>query len=244
MEWTDEAIILSMRSHGESSAIVEALTHYHGRHMGLVRGGGARRGKAMLQPGNTVQLSWRARLEDHLGHFTVETLRSRAGDMLESRESLIGLNAVSAMAAAALPERESHANIFEATELLLDAIQQDDLIHWAALYIRWEAGLLEALGFGLDLTRCAVTGDRDDLRYVSPRTGRAVSAVAGAAYADRIFRLPAFLLASQNAEPSRADIADGLKLTEFFLHSRILAPHHRQIPGPRQRLNELLGESG
>jgi DNA repair protein RecO (recombination protein O) len=239
MEWSDEGIVLSARAHGESAAIVEVLTRDHGRHLGLVRGGASRRAKPTLQPGNTIHLHWRARLEEQLGAFTAEPLRARAGELLEDRASLIGLNAFSSMSSAALPEREPHAPVFEVAEILLDAMRDDTVSHWSPLYVRWEAGLLEALGFGLDLTRCAATGVLDDLIYVSPRTGRAVSAAAGAQYKERLFALPAFLLGNQNAEPTAADIAAGLRLTGHFLYERVLAPHNREMPQARYRLDEL-----
>jgi DNA repair protein RecO (recombination protein O) len=245
MEFTDTAIVLSARPHGETSAILEALTREHGRHLGLVRGGASRKSKSVLQPGNGVHLHWRARLGEHLGNFTVEPARARAGDMLESRESLIGLNAFAAVASAVLPEREAHAPVFEAAVLLLDAIQASDFAHWGALFVRWEAGLLDELGFGLDLTRCASTGTTEDLIYVSPGSGRAVSASAGAPYRERLLILPPFLLGSQNATPDAADVAAGLKLTEHFLLDRVLMPHGREMPAARLRLDALaLGESG
>ncbi|MGD0143204.1 MAG: DNA repair protein RecO [Rhizomicrobium sp.] len=239
MEWSDEAIVLSVRPHGETSAIVEVLARTHGRHMGLVRGGASRSKRPTLQPGNTLRAQWRARLSEHLGNFSVEPVKSRAGDMLDSGDALAGLNAFAGVAGAALPEREPHESVYHAAEILLDAIAEDDFAHWAPLYVRWEAGLLEALGFGLDLTRCAATGGVDDLIYVSPRSGRAVSAGAGEAYRDRLFALPSFLLGSQNASPTRADIAAGLRLTEYFLLERVLAPHSREMPSARLRLDEL-----
>jgi DNA repair protein RecO (recombination protein O) len=238
MEWSDDAIVLSVRPLGESGAIVEALTRAHGRHMGLVRGGASRKMKPVLQPGNTLHLIWRARLNEHLGSFAVELARARAGELMDGRESLIGLNAFNAVAAAAMPEREVHEPVFEVGEILLDAMMQDGIAHWGALYVRWEAGLLDALGFGLDLTECAATGTADDLIYVSPRSGRAVSRAAGAIYKERLFALPPFLLGSQNAVTA-ADIAAGLKLTGYFLLERVLAPHNREIPAARLRLDEL-----
>ncbi len=239
MEWTDDAIVLSVRSHGETGAILEVLSREHGRHLGLVRGGASRRSKPVLQPGNTVQLHWRARLEEHLGSFTAEPLRSRAGDMLENHAALTGLNAFTGVASAALPERLPHATVFEVGEILLDAMARDDFSHWAPLYVRWETGLLDALGFGLDLSRCAATGVVDDLIYVSPRSGRAVSRAAGAIYKERLLALPAFLLGSQNAGLDAADIAAGLRLTAHFLSDRVLSPHQREMPLARQRLTEF-----
>ncbi|MGB8362956.1 MAG: DNA repair protein RecO [Rhizomicrobium sp.] len=239
MEWNDDAIVLSVRPHGETSAIVEALTREHGRHSGLVRGGASRRSRAVLQPGNTLHAMWRARLAEHLGNFTVELGAARAGSMIESRVALAGLNAFTCVASAALPEREPHAAVFAAGEILLDAMTAEDFAHWAPLFVRWEAGLLEALGFGLDISRCAVTGMADDLAYVSPRSGRAVSRDVGEAYRTRLFPLPPFLLGSQNAAPNAADIVDGLRLTEHFLLERVLRPHGRTMPAARHRLGEL-----
>src|ERR1043166_42956 len=203
MEWSDDAIVLSARPHGETSAVLEVLTREHGRHLGLVRGGASRRTKPILQAGNTLHLVWRARLTDHLGSFTAEPAKNRAGTIMDSREALMGLNAFSAMVSLTMHEREVHAAVFNAGEILLDAIVDQDFLHWGALYVRWEMGLLEALGFGLDLSSCASTGSMEDLIYVSPRSGHAVSRGAGAAYADRMFALPGFLLGSQNASPTR-----------------------------------------
>jgi DNA repair protein RecO (recombination protein O) len=238
MEWSDDAIVLSARALGESGAVVEALTRDHGRHAGLVRGGSSRRMKPVLQPGNTLHIHWRARLSEHLGSFAVELGRARAGELMDGREALIGLNAFSATASAAMPEREPHSQVFEAGEILLDAMMQDGVDHWGPLFVRWEAGLLDALGFGLDLTHCASTGQTDDLVYVSPRSGRAVSRAAGAIYKERLFALPAFLLGTQ-AAVMRADVAAGLKLTGYFLHERVLAPHGKVTPPARLRLDEL-----
>jgi DNA repair protein RecO (recombination protein O) len=244
MEWSDDAIVLSVRPHGESSAILEALTRTHGRHLGLVRGGNSRRSRPVLQPGNAVRLNWRARLSEHLGTFTVELDHARAGDLMEGRASLVGLNALTAVAGAALPEREAHAPVFEVADILLDAMVEDGLSHWGPLYVRWEAGLLEALGFGLDLSHCAATGTMENLRYVSPRSGRAVSGEAGAPYAGRLFALPAFLLGSQNGNVAAGDLAAGLALTGHFLLERVLRPQGKDMPGARLRLDALAAHEG
>jgi DNA repair protein RecO (recombination protein O) len=238
VEWSDDAIVLSVKPLGESGAVVEALTRNYGRHAGLVRGGASRKMKPVLQPGNTLHVHWRARLSEHLGSFAVELARARAGELMDGRESLIGLNAFHAVASASLPEREAHAQVFEAGQILLDAMMEDGLDHWGPLYVRWEAGLLDVLGFGLDLTECAATGVTDDLIYVSPRSGRAVSRAAGAIYKERLFALPPFLLGSQNAV-ARDDVAAGLKLMGYFLLDRVLAPHGKDLPAARLRLDEL-----
>jgi DNA repair protein RecO (recombination protein O) len=239
MEWNDDAIVLSSRAHGENGAILELLTRDHGRHAGLVRGGASRRVKPTLQPGNSVHVQWRARLEEHLGTFTCELARSRAGDLMDSRERLAGLNAFTAMTSAAVPEREAHAAVFLGGEVLLDAMTREDALHWMALYIRWEVGLLEAMGFGLDLSACAATGATAGLTYVSPKSGRAVSRDGAGTYASRLFALPAFLLDAGAGEPSPQEIAAGLALTGHFLLERVLQPHGRQMPPARLRLDAL-----
>jgi len=239
MEWNDDAIVLSSRAHGESGVILELLTRDHGRHAGLVRGGASRRVKPTLQPGNSVHVHWRARLEEHLGSFTCELARSRAGDLMDSREGLAGLNAFTAILSAAMPEREAHAPVFVSGEILLDAMVGGDVAHWLALYVRWEAGLLEALGFGLDFSECAATGAKDDLAYVSPKTGRAVSRAGAGIYANRLFQLPQFLLDAGADEPDSDEIAAGLALTGHFLLERVLRPHGKEMPKARLRLDTI-----
>ncbi len=241
MDWNDDAIVLSVRRYGESSAILECLTREHGRHLGLVRGGASHRLRSTLQRGNTLRLNWRARLSEHLGGYTAELVRARAGDAIENRQVLVGVNAFASVASSVLPEREPHLPIFEVGEILLDAIVNQDLLHWGPLFVRWEAGLLEALGFGLDLSRCAATGRTEDLRYVSPKSGRAVSDEAAAPYRERLLALPAFLLGSQAGEPELTDIAAGLNLTGHFLLERVLQPHRQTMPAARLRLAALAG---
>src|SRR5215831_9396781 len=239
MEWSDEAIVLSLRPHGESSGILDALTRSHGRHSGLVRGGISSKGRAVLQPGNRVKATWRARLSENLGVFTVEPIKARAGDMFAERAALVGLNALAAVAAAVLPEREPHEAAFESADVLLDAMATHSFADWAPLFVRWEAGLLNELGFGLDLARCASTGSPEDLIYVSPRTGRAVSRAAGEPYRDRLLALPSFLLGRQAGEASLGDILAGLELTAHFLSQLVLAPHDKKMPDARLRLTQL-----
>jgi DNA repair protein RecO (recombination protein O) len=239
MEWSDDAIVLSSRPHGETGLVLELLTRDHGRHAGLVRGGTSRRLKPALQPGNSVHAQWRARLEEHLGSFTCELARARAGELMDSRERLAGLNAFTAITNAAMPEREAHAPVFLGGEVLLDAMVTEDALHWMTLYIRWEVGLLEALGFGLDLSECAATGVTSDLAYVSPKSGRAVSRDGAGIYAARLFALPAFLLDTAADEPTPQDIAAGLALTGHFLLERVLQPHGKAMPPARYRLDAL-----
>jgi DNA repair protein RecO (recombination protein O) len=239
MEWTDSAIVLSARRHGETGSILDVLTREHGRHAGLVRGS---KNRALLQPGNGLMVHWRARLADQLGSFTVELAQARAGALMEGRAALLGLNAFTAVAGAALPERFSYPPVFDAAEILLSAMMDHDFAHWGPLYVRWEAGLLEALGFGLDLSQCAATGETSDLIYVSPRSGRAVSRGGGADYAERLLALPGFLLGT-NTFPDLADTRSGLALTGHFLAERVLKPNGRDMPSQRLRLDSLARES-
>jgi DNA repair protein RecO (recombination protein O) len=235
MEWTDNAIVLASRPHGESATILDVMTRQYGRHLGLVRGSKAR---AAMQAGNGLVVQWRARLPEQLGSFSIEMAQARAGNLMESRASLTGLNAFTAVAVAVLPERQAHPPLFDAACVLLDAMMAAGFAHWGPLYVRWEAGLLDALGFGMDLSECAATGATADLIYVSPRTGRAVSAEGGAPYADRLLALPEFLAGSQNA-PGMAETLAGLKLTGHFLLERVLKPHARPLPPARLRLDAL-----
>jgi DNA repair protein RecO (recombination protein O) len=235
MEWVDSAIVLSSRPYGESGTIADLFTREHGRHQGLVRGGKAR---TILQPGNGVAAQWRARLAEQLGSYSLELAQARAGALMEARDSLAGLNAFTAMAGAALPEHQVHAPLYDAAAILLDAMAAADFAHWGPLYVRWEAGLLDALGFGLDLTACAATGRGDDLLYVSPRSGRAVSRDAGVEYASRLLPLPQFLLDPKNI-PDAADTGAGLRLTGHFLLERVLRPQGRAMPQARLRLDAL-----
>ncbi len=236
MEWSGPGRIIAVRPHGETSAVVEALTPDHGRHAGLVRGGRSRTMRPVLQPGNKVMLNWRARLEDHLGAFQVEAEELSAGHLMEDRLALSGLNAACAMASLCLPERESHPAIYEAFEILIQSLEDADV--WPAIYVRWEAGLLANLGYGIDLKRCAATGVTTDLIYVSPKSGRAVCAEAGEPYKDRLLKLPAFMRGAPGLEPG--DVEAGLKLTAHFIERRVLWPADRQLPEARARMVERL----
>lgn len=212
IEWRDEGVLLTVRRHGESSAIIDAFTPGHGRHAGLVRGGASRKMAPVLQPGAHLSLEWRARLEEHLGAYKVEPVRSRAGAILGDGDALAAMGAVSALLTAYLAEREAHPQLYAATISLLDNLGSDD--GWPEAYVAWEIALLSELGYPLDLSRCASTGEADDLIWVSPRTGRAVSRAAGAPYADRLLPLPAFLTgAASNSD----GVADGLRMTGHFL---------------------------
>jgi DNA repair protein RecO (recombination protein O) len=222
MDWSDEGIVLGVRRHGEANAILEVMTQAHGRHLGLVRGGAGSRMRPVLQPGNEVRVSWRARLDEHLGHFTVEGLRLRAAEFMVAAHAAYGVTHLAALCRL-LPERDPHGEVHEALAGILDHLGDRALA--AALVARFELALLAELGFGLDLDQCAATGAVAELIYVSPKSGRAVSRLAGAPWQDRMLRLPLFLRdeAAEGA-PASAEIADAFTLTGFFLERQVLEP--------------------
>jgi len=232
MEWRDEGLIIGVRRHGEGSVIVEAMTRAHGRHLGLVRDGRSARLRAALQPGNTVGLTWRARLDEHLGSFAVEPLSLRAGRLMESALALAGINYLAALMRV-LPERDPHEALYEAASLIADAL--DEAMLAPTLVARFEAQILAECGFRLDLSRCAATGATERLIYVSPKSGRAVSAEAGAPWRDRLLPLPSFLRdrAPPEAQPSADEIADGFRLTGFFLARDLFALRGEPLPDSR-----------
>jgi DNA repair protein RecO (recombination protein O) len=240
MQWKDEAIVLAVRRHGETSAVLEVLAHDHGRSLGLVRGGRSRRMRPVLQPGNSLLVTWGARLEEHLGLFVAELLSPRAAHIMDDAFKLAGLSTVTALAHL-LPEREPHPRIYEATTLLLDHLADDSI--WPALLARWELGLLRDLGFGLDLGRCAATGSNRMLAYVSPKSGRAVSLEAGEPYRERLLRLPPFLT-DTGGRPGSEDIADALKLTGYFMERHLLGPRELSMPEGRSMILERLKDAG
>jgi DNA repair protein RecO (recombination protein O) len=230
VEWRDIGFVLAGRRHGESALVVELLTAEHGRHAGLVRGGQSPRRRALFQPGNLVAAQWRGRLPEHLGHLDCELVRAYAAPLIDDPDRLGGLAAAAALAAAALPEREPHGDVYASFAALIAAL--DSAADWPQHYVAWEGELLAALGFGLDLGRCAATGVTFDLAYVSPRTGRAVCRDAGAPYHDKLLPLPAFLWC--DAPAAAAEIAAGLDLTGYFLERHLLAPQGRGLPEPRR----------
>ena len=236
MEWSESGRVLSVRPYGETGAIVEILTRDHGRHPGMVRGARSRALRPVLQPGNRVRAVWRARLSDHLGNFQIEPEDAAASTVMEDRVALSGLNAACALAITALPEREAHPAVHDAFEVLVCALK--DIAVWPAIYVRWEAGLLADLGYGLDLDKCAASGTANDLIYVSPRTGRAVSAEAGEPYRDKLLALPGFMMGAAQIKPG--DIEAGLALTGHFLERRVLWPADRLLPEARARMIERL----
>ncbi|MFN3934270.1 DNA repair protein RecO [Parvibaculum sp.] len=237
MDWRDEGIVLSARPYGETGAILELFTRDQGRHLGLVHGGAGPRMRSVLQPGNKLKAHWRARLSDQLGTYQVELVRPLAGLLMDDPLALLALSAASAICGV-VPEREAHPALFDGYEVLLETLQDGAV--WPAIFVRFELGLLQELGFGLDLTRCAATGVRDDLIYVSPKSGGAVSRVAGEPYKDKLFRLPGFLVGSQAGEASPGDVAEGFRLTGHFLERHLFAAHGRHLPDARLRLMEKI----
>jgi DNA repair protein RecO (recombination protein O) len=223
MEWTDDGIVLGVRRHGESSAIVELLTRDHGRHLGLVRGGASSRMRPLLQPGNGVRAVWRARLDEHLGTYAIEGLRLRAAGLLAASHAVYGVTHLAALARL-LPERDPHQDLYAMLEQTLDDF--DDAGEAAVQLVRFELAMLAELGFGLDLENCAATGATSDLVYVSPKSGGAVSRAAGEPWRDRLFRLPSFLRVGEAGSNgwTAQDLQDGFRLTGWFLMRHVLEP--------------------
>lgn len=229
MEWRDEGIILGTRKHGETSAILEVMTRAHGRHLGMVRGGRSRRMQPVLQPGNHVDLVWRARLDEHLGLWQVEPLHLHAARLFDSACAVYGLQTIAAHLRL-LPERDPHAGLYDTLCLMIACL--DEPAAAGEMIVRFELMVLEELGFGLDLARCAATGREDELAFVSPKSGRAVSRGAGAPWADRMLPLPAFLRGT-GIRPDLAAMEDAFRLTGFFLARHVHEPRGLEAPEAR-----------
>jgi DNA repair protein RecO (recombination protein O) len=241
VEWRDEGILISARRHGESAAIVEVLTRGHGRHAGVVRGGGSRRLAPVLQPGALLAVEWSARLEEHIGHFRVDPAGPGIARILADRAALAALGAVTALLSASLPEREEHPALYARTLDVVSALGAGP--DWPARYAAWELALLTDLGFGLDLGRCAVTGSAADLAFVSPRTGSAVSRAGAAGWEPRLLPLPSFLREGwpEGEPPSTADLAAALRLSGHFLDARLAPTLPRlAVPPARARAVEAM----
>ena len=237
MHWIDEGIIIGTRRHGETSVIVELMTEGHGRHLGLVRGGRSRTQRPVLQAGNSVTATWRARLDEHLGNYSIEPATFRAAKLMESPAGLYGLQALAGLVRL-LPERDPHPQIYAALAAMVDWL--DEPVLAGGLIVRFELRMLEELGFGLDLERCVATGTNDDLAYVSPKSGRAVSRSAGDPYRERMLQLPAFLLAAPGARPEPDDLRAAFRLTGFFLARHVYEPRGLPPPEARERFVGLL----
>ena len=241
MEVQDDAFVLSARAHGDTGAVVELLTEHHGRRAAYVAGGASRKMRPFLQAGARVVADLRSRTSDQLGSARLEPVGEGPAALFDDPLALVGLNAAAAVAQGALPEREAHPGAFYAFEALMGAFVMPEV--WPAIFVRFEGGLLEDLGFGLDLSRCAATGSMDDLIYVSPRTGRAVSREAGAPYADKLLALPPFMLGAQ-AGLGAGDVKAGLELTGHFLEQFVFHALNRPLPPARVWMIERLAEAG
>lgn len=240
-QWTDCAIILGARSHGENGAVVSVLSREHGRYTGYVHGAQSPRMRGLLESGNRVHVNWRARVADQLGTFSLESDGAGAGPaILHDQQRLAALLSACALCEAALPDREGHPGLFSGLEALLEHLSG---AHWGAAYVFWEIALLRELGFGLDLSRCALGGDPETLEWVSPKSGRAVSRAAGAPYADRLLPLPAFLKPGGGSDHPE-EIEKGLDLTGKFLEIWVFAHHSHGVPAPRQRFRAGFGKAG
>lgn len=237
MEWQDQGILLSVRRHGEGAAIIELLTETHGRHAGLVRGGGSRKSAALLQPGNLLALTWRARLEDQLGSFNVELKQTHSVSLLSCRLKLYGFNALAAMLARYLPEREPNPAVFDAVFDLLERFQSGEC--WQHRYCLFELEMLNSLGYGIDLTQCVVTGQVTDLTHVSPKSGRAVSRESAMGWEDKLLNYPAFLQQNTLAEITSEEFRQSLRLSGYFFekHVPIFPP---KLPEARLRFADIV----
>lgn len=240
MDFHEEAFVLSARAHGDTGAVVDLLTESQGRRSAYVAGGASRKMKPFLQPGARVVADYRARTSDHLGSARLEPVGEGPSALFDDPLALTGLSAAAAVAQGALPEREPHPGAFLAFEALMGAFVMPEV--WPAIFVRFEAGLLEDLGFGLDMSRCAVTGGMDDLVWISPRTGRAVSREAGAPYADKLLKLPPFMLGAQ-AGLAEGDVGAGFDLTGHFLEQFVFHPQNRPLPEARVWMIERLRAS-
>ena len=230
MDWRDEGIILGTRRHGETSAIVELMTREHGRHLGLVQGGRSHKMRPLLQAGNRVAAEWRARLDEHLGQYVLEPISFAAARLIESRLALSGLQLL-ASHLRLLPERDPHPQLFDTLAVILDCFE-DPLLS-GELIARFELRLLDELGFGLALDECAATGRRDELIYVSPKSGRAVCREAGLPYAMRMLNLPGFFARNPGCCASVEELESAWKLSGFFLARDVYGPRGVEPPDAR-----------
>lgn len=239
MHWNDTAIILSARKHGENSAVVRVLGREQGVAAGVIKGINSKTNRGIVQPGNIVSASWQARLPEHLGTFKLELLEATTAFLMQDAKRLTALTAATAIIESALPERHPYPRLYRLFYDFLRDLKTND--HWAADYVSLELDILAEAGFGLDLSECAATGVREDLCYVSPKSGRAVSRTAGEPYKDKLFPMPAFWLEKgQKNAPNPAEILAGLDITGYFLDHWLLTPHHRKLPAARSRLMEMM----
>jgi len=230
MQWQDNAIILGVKRHGETSVVVEVMTRSRGRHMGMVRGGRSRSMQPVLQAGNLVEATWRARLHEHLGEFRMEPVTLRAARLMETATAVYGIQAMAALLRL-LPERDPHPHLYDALDVILENLQNP--ADAGELFVRFELAVLNDLGFGLDLTECAATGVREDLAFVSPKSGRAVCRAAGLPWADKMLTLPPFLTSGAMVAADGDSLSEAFRLTGFFLHRHVYEPRGIQVAAAR-----------
>lgn len=227
MKWHDQGYILSLKSHGENSRLVSIFTCDHGRHAGLWRA--SKRTQSLVQVGCFTDCNWSARLPEHLGMWQLEIISSPMGRLFQDKRRFAAVTSLTTLVDQLLPERHLYQDLYYLFDAFMQQrIWQDD---WLAAYVAYELSLLEQLGFGLDLQRCAATGQTTDLIYVSPKTGRAVSAAAGEPYKDRLLRLPSYFLSGH--EPTADDLQLALQLVGYFLQQHLA---NKGLPSQRQQL--------
>lgn len=237
-QWSDQGIVLSARAHGEGGAVVALLTESHGRHAGYVHGGMSSTKRPILQAGTIVRCDWSSRVSENLGNYTLEAERSISPDIIQNSLKLAALQSACSLCDAALPEREGHAGLFHGLTALIEALEGE---HWGAVYVMWEISLLRELGFRLELDKCAGGGDVSTLSYVSPKSGRAVSAAQAAPYKEKLLKLPNFLRpdsARDGEAGTGEDIITGLKMTAHFLEHWAFAHHTKGVPDARLLFEE------
>ncbi len=251
MHWTDESIVLSIRKHGESSAVARLFSHHHGVFAGVVKGAHSKTNRGVIQPGNVVSATWQARLSEHLGTLKAELTDPVAAFVMQDAAKLAALSSACTLIEAAMPERHPYPKLYKQLRIFLHVLKEEE--HWHEAYVRLEMAILTESGFGLDLSQCASTGVREDLVYVSPKTGRAVSREAGEPYKEKLLLLPEFLLPkalprkagegiSVPCSPDTQETLAGLRVSGYFLDAWLLAPHGKKLPAARQRLAQMMKE--
>ncbi|WP_120495441.1 DNA repair protein RecO [Kiloniella sp. EL199] len=233
IHWEDEGVLLSARPFGENDIIVQVLTREHGRHAGLVRGGQSIKKRSTYEPGNHLHVRWGGRLAEHLGHYDAEVLDNISGRLFDEPGRLAALLSAAAICEQSVPEREENSSFYEGFLVLLEHLESD---FWGEIYVRWELAQLSALGFGIDLSACAGGGSNDQLAYISPKSGRAVSLAIGEPYKDKLFPLPLFLLGREGG--GAVEVYQGLKISGYFLERHLFHPHDKTLPSVRDRLVE------
>lgn len=239
MQWVDEALILDIGKYAEHAAIVHVFSREHGRYSGISKAALSSRNRASYQPGNLVQAVWKARLAEHMGTVSCELVQSLAAYVMQDALRLSAITSVCALVKLCLPERDPHPALYDAVRMLALQIAHDEDAEWLEAYARFELLLLQECGVGLDLSECAATGGREDLCYVSPKSGRAVSRGAGEPYKDRMLPLPHFLT-RQDATATMSDMHASLRLTGHFLEHGWGEAHHQEVPAARARFLAIL----